>query len=63
MEVSLDPFNNIKESTIEIISAEWTLIRLLHPLLNASPMIDMLAGQLLDQLILFKAIDADRTVP
>ena len=52
--------NKNEESRIEIISAERTLIRLLHPLFDASSVIDMLAGQLFDQLVLLKTLDADR---
>lgn len=50
-----------QESRIEIISAERTLIRLLHPLLDAATVIDVLARQLFDELVLLEPLDADHT--
>jgi hypothetical protein len=48
------------QSRIEIISTERALCRFLHPLFDTAPVKDMLAGQLLDELVLLEPLDADR---
>ena len=57
MEVSERNKNSL--SGIELVSAEWTFMRLFCPLLNAASVVDVLTGQLLYQLFLFEPLHAD----